>query len=145
MRASNDVFVDDLALWLSDDLNATWPSVECLHIQRNVSQGSLRSLNLLDVKKNKETSLPSWLSLLKATLITSDDNALHDGSFSSTSSFDTAMWIQHVTSFTSRWEKYQRYAQKGRKKAVDSIGANGAKIAGQDDKVEATDLHTHAA
>ena len=34
------------------------------------------------------------------------------GSMSFTSSFDTAMWIQHVTSYDSRWEKYQNYAHK---------------------------------
>ena len=68
MRASNNVFVDGLALWLSDDVN----------VVASASKGNLKFLNLLDMKKNKETSLPSLLSLLKATLITSDDNALHD-------------------------------------------------------------------
>jgi len=34
------------------------------------------------------------------------------GSMSFTSSFDTAMWIQHVTSYASRWEHYQNYAHK---------------------------------
>jgi len=65
MRASNNVFVDGLALWLSNDVN----------VVASASKGNLKSLNLLDMKKNKETSLPSLLSLLKATLITSDDNA----------------------------------------------------------------------
>ena len=34
------------------------------------------------------------------------------GSKSFMSSFDAAMWIQHVTSYASKWEKYQNYAHK---------------------------------
>jgi hypothetical protein len=34
------------------------------------------------------------------------------GSRSFLSSFDAAMWIQHVTSFSSNWNKYQSYAHK---------------------------------
>ena len=34
------------------------------------------------------------------------------GSKSFMSSFDAAMWIQHVTNYASKWEKYQSYAHK---------------------------------
>lgn len=34
------------------------------------------------------------------------------GSKSFMSSFDAAMWIHHVTSYASKWEKYQSYAHK---------------------------------
>ena len=34
------------------------------------------------------------------------------GSVSFMSSFDAAMWIQHVTGYASKWEKYQNYAHK---------------------------------
>ena len=46
------------------------------------------------------------------TAMISQTREANRGSMSFTSSFDTAMWIQHVTSFASRWEKYQNYAHK---------------------------------
>jgi hypothetical protein len=46
------------------------------------------------------------------TAMISQTREANRGSMSFTSSFDTAMWIQHVTSFASRWEKYQSYAHK---------------------------------
>ena len=46
------------------------------------------------------------------TAMISQTREANRGSMSFTSSFDTAMWIQHVTSYASRWEKYQSYAHK---------------------------------
>jgi len=46
------------------------------------------------------------------TAMISETREVNRGSMSFTSSFDTAMWIQHVTSYASRWEKYQSYAHK---------------------------------
>ena len=46
------------------------------------------------------------------TAMISQTREANRGSMSFTSSFDTAMWIQHVTSFASRWETYQSYAHK---------------------------------
>jgi len=46
------------------------------------------------------------------TAMISQTREANRGSMSFRSSFDTAMWIQHVTSFASRWEKYQSYAHK---------------------------------
>ena len=42
-------------------------------------------------------------------------------------------------------ESDERCAHEGRTTAVDSIGATGVKIAGQDDKINAADLHAYAA
>ena len=46
------------------------------------------------------------------TSMISQTREANRGSMSFTSSFDTVMWIQHVTSFAARWKTYQNYAQK---------------------------------
>jgi hypothetical protein len=46
------------------------------------------------------------------TAMISQTREANHGSMSFTSSFDTAMWIQHITSYASRWKKYQSYAHK---------------------------------
>ena len=119
----------DYAFWCEHDVmpvqpgwvdsllrEVTFPSVEFF------VRGSLhRGRKLDDIVLYPDAA--SWVkhingnALYKAndpefTAMISQTREANHGSMSFTSSFDTAMWIQHITSYASRWKKYQSYAHK---------------------------------
>ena len=119
----------DYAFWCEHDLMPVQPGwVDALLREVTFSsvdffvKGSLhRGRKLDDIVLYPDEA--SWVghingnALYKAndpefTAMISQTREANRGSMSFTSSFDTAMWIQHVTSYASRWEKYQSYAHK---------------------------------